>query len=111
MDYDEVVWNKGIVYVEGQYEECDQFVRAGILIERLKAYEIELPKDMELMVHVNFCEKSEFMNPECQKVSDLDSMTAEQDKIWYADRNPKTNDDGTDVFTVYYAEKGGRCFS
>ena len=85
MDYDEVVWNKGIVYVEGQYEECDQFVRAGILIERLKAYEIELPKDMELMVHVNFCEKSEFMNPE-------------QDKIWYADRNPKTNDDGTDVF-------------
>ena len=48
MDYDEVVWNKGIVYVEGQYEECDQFVRAGILIERLKAYEIELPKDMEL---------------------------------------------------------------
>ncbi len=43
MDYDEVVWNKGIVYVEGQYEECDQFVRAGILIERLKAYEIELP--------------------------------------------------------------------
>lgn len=98
MDYDEVVWNKGIVYVEGQYEECDQFVRAGILIERLKAYEIELPKDMELMVHVNFCEKSESMNPECQKVSDLDSMTAEQDKIWYADRNPKTNDDGTDVF-------------
>ena len=38
------------------------------------------------------------MNPECQKISDLDSMTAEQDKIWYADRNPKTNDDGTDVF-------------
>ena len=68
---------------------------------------------MELMVHVNFCEKSEFMNPECQKVSDLDSMTAEQDKIWYADRDPNTNEPKTTAqmfFTVYYAEKGERMF-
>ena len=35
-------------------------VRAGVLIERLKAYEPELPKDMEPMVYVNYCEKSEF---------------------------------------------------
>lgn len=41
------------------------------------------------------------MNPECQKISDLDSMTAEQDKIWYADRNPKTNDDGYRYFLQY----------
>ena len=38
-------------------EECDQSVRAGVLIERLKAYEPELPKDMEPMVYVNYCEK------------------------------------------------------
>ncbi len=61
-------------------EECDQSVRAGVLIERLKAYEPELPKDMEPMVYVNYCEKSEFMKPRCQKLSDLDSKTVEQDK-------------------------------
>ena len=90
-------------------EECDLSVRAGVLIERLKSYESELPKDMEPMVYVNYCEKSEFMNPRCQKLSDLDSRTAEQDKTWYADRNPKTNEPTTTAqmfFTVYYAEKG-----
>ena len=89
-------------------EECDLSVRAGVLIERLKSYEPELPKDMEPMVYVNYCEKSEFMNPRCQKLSDLDSKTAEQDKAWYADRNPKTNEPTTTAqmfFTVYYAEK------
>ncbi len=29
-------------------------------MERLKAYDTELPKDMEPMVYVNYCEKSEF---------------------------------------------------
>ncbi len=49
------------------------------------------------------------MNPRCQKLSDLDSQTTEQDKAWYADRNPKTNEPRTTAqmfFTVYYAEKG-----
>ena len=90
-------------------EECDLSVRAGVLLERLKVYEPEIPKDMEPMVYVNYCEKSEFMNPRCQKLSDLDSQTAEQDKAWYADRNPKTNEPRTTAqmfFTVYYAEKG-----
>lgn len=90
-------------------EEGDLSVRAGVLIERLKSYEPELPKDMEPMVYVNYCEESEFMNPRCQKLSDLDSRTAEQDKAWYADRNSKTNEPTTTAqmfFTVYYAEKG-----
>lgn len=43
-------------------EECDLSVRAGVLIERLKAYEPELPKDMEPMVYVNYCEESDLMN-------------------------------------------------
>lgn len=67
-------------------EECDLSVRAGVFMERLKAYEPELPKDMEPMVYVNYCEKSELGNPRCQKLSDLDSKTVEQDKAWYADR-------------------------
>lgn len=89
-------------------EECDQSVRAGVLIERLKTYEAELPKDMEPMVYVNYCEKSEFMKPRCQKLSDLDSKTVAQDKAWYADRNPKTGEPTMTAklfFTVYYAEK------
>lgn len=35
-------------------EECDLSVRAGVLMERLKAYEPELPKEMEPMVYVNY---------------------------------------------------------
>ena len=92
-------------------EECDQSVRAGVLIERLKSYEPELPKDMEPMVYVNYCEKSELGNPRCQKLSDLDSKTVEQDKVWYADRNPNTIEQKTTAqmfFTVYYAEKGDK---
>lgn len=92
-------------------EEYDQSVRAGVLIERLKAYEPELPKDMEPMVYVNYCEKSELGNPRCQKLSDLDSKTVEQDKVWYADRNPNTIEPKTTAqmfFTVYYAEKGDK---
>ena len=34
-------------------EECDQSVRAGVLIERLKVYEPEFPKNLEPMVYVN----------------------------------------------------------
>ncbi|MCU6693686.1 Uncharacterised protein [uncultured Blautia sp.] len=89
-------------------EECDQSVRAGVLIERLKAYEPELPKDMEPMVYVNFCEESDLMNPRCQKLSELDAKTAEMDKEWYAKRDPKT-EEPTKIakiyVTVYYAEK------
>ena len=92
-------------------EECDLSVRAGVLMERLKAYEPELPKDMEPMVYVNYCEKSELGNPRCQKLSDLDSKTVEQDKTWYADRDQNTNEPKTTAqmfFTVYYAEKGDK---
>ena len=90
-------------------EECDLSVRTGVLLERLKAYEPEIPKDMEPMVYVNYCEKSELANPRCQKLSDLDSKTVEQDKAWYADCDPNTNEPKTTAqmfFTVYYAEKG-----
>ena len=90
-------------------EECDQSVRAGVLIERLKAYEPELPKDMEPMVYVNYCEESDLMNPRCQKLSELDAKTAEMDKEWYAKRDSKT-EEPTKIakiyVTVYYAEKG-----
>ena len=92
-------------------EECDLSVRAGVLVERLKSYEPELPKDMEPMVYVNYCEKSELGSPRCQKLSDLDSKTVEQDKAWYADRDPNTNEPKTTAqmfFTVYYAEKGDK---
>ena len=92
-------------------EECDLSVRAGVLLERLKAYEPELPKDIEPMVYVNYCEKSDLGNPRCQRLSDLDSKTVEQDKAWYADRNPNTNEPKTTAqmfFTVYYAEKGDK---
>jgi len=92
-------------------EECNLSVRAGVLMERLKVYEPELPKDMEPMVYVNYCEKSELGNPRCQKLSDLDSRTVEQDKAWYADRDPSTNEPKTTAqmfFTVYYVEKGDK---
>ena len=92
-------------------EECDLSVRAGVLMERLKAYEPEIPQNMEPMVYVNYCEKSELGSPRCQKLSDLNSKTVEQDKDWYADRDPNTNEPKTTAqmfFTVYYAEKGDK---
>ena len=51
------------------------------------------------------------MNPRCQKLADLDALVARQDKEWYADRNPKTNEPTMTAqmfFTVYYAEKGDK---
>ena len=90
-------------------EKCNLSVRAGVLMERLKAYEPELPKDMEPMVYVNYCEESDLMNPRCQKLSELDAKTAEMDKEWYAKRDPKA-EEPTKIakiyVTVYYAEKG-----
>lgn len=84
-------------------EECDLSVRAGVLMERLKAYEPEPPKDMEPMVYVNYCERSELGNPRFQKLSDLDSKTVEQDKAWYADRDPNTNEPKNDSTDVFYS--------
>ena len=84
-------------------EECDLSVRAGVLVERLKSYEPELPKDMEPMVYVNYCEKSELGSPRCQKLSDLDSKTVEQDKAWYADRDPNTNEPKTTAQMFFYS--------
>ena len=75
------------------------------------SYEPELSQNMEPMVYANYCEKSELGNPRCQKLSDLDSKTVEQDKAWYADRDPNTNEPKTTAqmfFTVYYAEKGDK---
>lgn len=63
------------------------------------------------MVYVNYCEKSDLANPRCQKLSDLDSKTVEQDKAWYADRDPNSIEPKTTAqmfFTVYYAEKGDK---
>ena len=76
-------------YISYLKDIVDEEWRAGVLLERLKAYEPELPKDIEPMVYVNYCEKSDLGNPRCQKLSDLDSKTVEQDKAWYADRDPK----------------------
>ena len=88
-----------------------QSVWAGVLLERLKSYEPDISKETEPMVYVNYCEKRELMEPRCQKLSDLDSRTAQKDKEWYADRNPRTDEPMVTAqmfFTIYYAEKGDK---
>ena len=92
-------------------EECEQSIRARLLIERLKSYEPDLSSNIEPMAYVNYCEKEELVNPRCQKLADLDSCVAEQDKAWYAERNSKTDEPATIAkmyVTVYYAEKGDK---
>ena len=89
-------------------EECEQSVRAGVLIERLKFYEPDISEETEPMVYVNYCEEHELIELRCQKFSDLNALVAKQDKEWYADRNPRTNEPTMTAqmfFTVYYAEK------
>ena len=81
---------------------------AGVLLERLKSYEPDISKETEPMVYVNYCEERELIELRCQKFSDLDALVAKQDKEWYADRNPRTNEPTMTAqmfFTVYYAEK------
>ena len=63
-------------------EECDQSVCAGVLIERLKAYEPEIIKDLEPMVYVNFCEESDLMNPRCQKLSEFQEVNGYWKWTW-----------------------------
>ena len=89
-------------------EECEQSVRAGVLIERLKFYEPDISEETEPMVYVNYCEERELIELRCQKFSDLDALVAKQDKEWYADRKPRTTEPTMTAqmfFTVYYAEK------
>ena len=79
-----------------------------MLIERLKFYEPDISEETEPMVYVNYCEERELIELRCQKFSDLDALVAKQDKEWYADRNPRTNEPTMTAqmfFTVYYAEK------
>ena len=59
-------------------------------------------------MYVNYCEERKLIELRCQKFSDLDALVAKQDKEWYADRNPRTNEPTMTAqmfFTVYYAEK------
>lgn len=91
---------------ESSYKICGM----GI-IYRDPEDEPELQKEPEPMAYVNYCENRELMNPRCQKLADLDALVARQDKEWYADRNPKTNEPTMTAqmfFTVYYAEKGDK---
>lgn len=108
----------GIIYRDPEdsyYDEAEFAIVKGNtvfgnLMDDVRFYG-ELAKDIEPMVYVNYCEKSDSGKPRCQRLSDLDSKTVEQDKAWYADRNPNTNEPKTTAqmfFTVYYAEKGDK---
>lgn len=96
---------------DGIEEGCEQSVRAGILLVWLKSYEPDISKETEPMVYVNYFEKRELIESRCQKFADLDSRTAQQDKEWYADCNPRTDEPTMTAqmfFTAYYAEKGDK---
>ena len=45
------------------------------MLERLKAYEPELPKDIEPMVYVNYCEKSDLGKDKPARGADLSVRT------------------------------------
>ena len=61
-------------------EECVQSAQAEALLERIKSYEPELPKEVVPVVRVNFCDAKEFQISGYQKLSELDQKIAAMDE-------------------------------
>lgn len=61
-------------------EECEQSAQAKELLERIKSYEPELPKEVVPVVRVNFCDAKEFQISGYQKLSELDQKIATMDE-------------------------------
>lgn len=88
-------------------EECEESGKAAELLEKLKAYQPELPETAVPVVHVNFCEDKDMKISGYQKLESLDMTTAEMDTDLSSRLDPKTGMPEKTVqmyFTIYYPE-------
>ena len=89
-------------------EECEESPRAEELLEKLKAYQPEIPETAVPVVRINFCEDKEMDISGYQKLGSLDEITAKMDAELASKADPKTGMSEKTVqiyFTIYYPDR------
>lgn len=89
-------------------EECEESPRAEELLEKLKAYQPEIPETAVPVVRINFCEDKEMDISGYQKLGILDEITAKMDAELASQADPKTGMSEKTVqmyFTIYYPDR------
>lgn len=89
-------------------EECEESPRAEELLEKLKAYQPEIPETAVPVVRINFCEDKEMDISGYQKLENLDETTAKMDAELASQADPKTGMSEKTVqmyFTIYYPDR------
>lgn len=89
-------------------EECEESPRAEELLEKLKAYQPEIPETAVPVVRINFCEDKEMDISGYQKLGSMDEITAKMDEELASLANPKTGMPEKTVqmyFTIYYPDR------
>ena len=89
-------------------EECEESPRAEELLEKLKAYQPEIPETAVPVVRINFCEDKEMDISGYQKLGSLDEITAKMDAELASQADPKTGMPEKTVqmyFTIYYPDR------
>ena len=88
-------------------EECEESLRAEELLEKLKAYQPEIPETAVPVVRINFCEDKEMDISSYQNLESLDESTAKMDAELSSKVDPKTGMPEKTVqmyFTIYYPD-------
>lgn len=88
-------------------EDCNESLKAEVLLEKLKSYQPEIPEKMEPIVVVNYCEDSELSGRKFQKFGELDRIVADMDAELFAKTDGKTGLSEKTVqmyFTIYYPD-------
>lgn len=89
-------------------EECGESSRAEELLEKLKAYQPEIPETAVPVVRINFCEDKEMDISGYQKLGRLDEITTKMDTELALQADPKTGMPEKTVqmyFTIYYPDR------
>lgn len=89
-------------------EECEESSRAEELLEKLKAYQPEIPETAVPIVRINFCEDKEMDISGYQKLGSLDEITAKMDTELASKADPKTGMPEKTVqmyFTIFYPDR------
>ena len=89
-------------------EECEESPRAEELLEKLKAYQPEIPETVVPVVRIYFCEDKEMDISGYQKLESLNEITAKMDAELASQVDPKTGMPEKTVqmyFTIYYPDR------
>ena len=88
-------------------EECEESPRAEELLEKLKAYQPEIPETAVPVVRINFCEDKKMDISGYQKLGSLDEITTKMDAELASQADPNTGMPEKTVqmyFTIYYPD-------